>query len=120
MAKIGRPTVVTDEVLKKLEYVFALGGTDKEACFYANISHQTLYSYQEKHPEFTERKEELKNNPVLKAKETIMKSLKDPKIAQWYLERKTPDFKPRQDVTSGDKPIPIMGGVSVQQDNSNG
>jgi hypothetical protein len=27
----GRPTVITPEILDKLEYVFALGGTDKRS-----------------------------------------------------------------------------------------
>lgn len=85
---VGRPTIMTQEIIDKLEYVFSLGGTDKEACLYAGISHQTLYSYQDKYPEFVERKEALKENPVLKARETVVKALDDPKDAQWFLERK--------------------------------
>jgi hypothetical protein len=52
----GRPTVMTPEIIAKLEYVFALGGTDKEACLYADIGLETLYNYQRNHPEFAERK----------------------------------------------------------------
>lgn len=84
----GRPTIMTKETIDKLEYVFGLGGTDEEACFYADISHQTLYDYQKKHPEFIDRKEALKEKPILKARETVINSLEDPKDAQWYLERK--------------------------------
>jgi hypothetical protein len=86
--KEGRPTVMTDETVKKLEEVFALGGTDEEACFYANISRQTLYNYQKENPEFIDRKEALKEKPILKARQTVVKALDDPKDAQWYLERK--------------------------------
>ena len=86
--KGGRPTVMTPLVISKLEEVFAIGGTDKEACFYADISHQTLYDYQEKHPEFVERKEALKEKPILKARQTVVKALDDPNSARWYLERK--------------------------------
>lgn len=85
---VGRPTIMTPEVLNKLEEVFAIGGTDKEACFYADISHQTLYDYQAEHPEFVERKEALKERPILKARQTIVRGLDDDKNAQWYLERK--------------------------------
>lgn len=84
----GRPSVLTEEVIKKLEQVFSLGGTDLEACFYADISHQTLYNYQNAHPEFVERKNALKEQPILKARQTVVKSLDDVQNAQWYLERK--------------------------------
>src|SRR5918998_4282646 len=67
----GRPTVITPEILAKLEYVFSLGGTDKEACFFADIGLETLYRYQRNHPEFGERKELLKSNPILKARTTL-------------------------------------------------
>ena len=84
----GRPTKMTEEVLKKLEEVFSLGGTDEEACFYAGISHQTLYNFQEKFPEFVDRKEALKQKPILKARQTVVKALEDPSIAFKILERK--------------------------------
>ncbi len=98
MAEVGRPTVMTTEILNKLEEVFALGGTDKEACFYAGISHQTLYDYQNKNPEFIERKEALKERPILKARQTVVKALDNPSDAQWYLERKAKkEFANRQE-----------------------
>lgn len=84
----GRPTVMTDEVISKLESVFAIGGTDKEACAYADISHQALYDYQALNPDFTERKEMLKERPFIKARQTIVKALDNPADAQWFLERK--------------------------------
>ena len=96
----GRPTLMTDETLKKLEEAFALGCTDSEACFYADISHQTLYNYQEKHPEFVERKEALKQRPILQARQTVIANLKsDVKNAQWFLERKAKnEFSAKQEV----------------------
>ena len=84
----GRPPKIDKEVLGKLEQAFKMGATDREACYYANINPDTLYEYQKRNPEFTEQKEAWKQNPVLKAKNTIFKSLDDPKTAQWYLERK--------------------------------
>ena len=88
MGKGGRPTVMTVETVNKLEEVFALGGTDEEACFYANISKQTLYDYQDKHPEYVDRKEQLKLKPFLKARQTVAKDLDKTDTAKWYLERK--------------------------------
>jgi hypothetical protein len=89
--KVGRPTVMTDETVSKLEEVFALGGTDEEACFFANISRQTLYDYQNKYPEFIDRKEQLKQNPFLKARRTIVESLDKPIHAFEYMKRKKKD-----------------------------
>lgn len=86
---IGRPNKIDDMVLKKLEEVFAIGGTDKEACFYADISHQTLYNYQQEHPEFVERKEALKERPILKARKEVVNGIEgNPEFALKYLERK--------------------------------
>jgi len=109
MAKVGRPTDMTTETVNKLEEVFAIGGTDEEACFYADISKQTLYNYQEKHPEFVDRKEALKERPILKARQTIVKALDQPQQAQWFLERKRKnEFAQRNELTGkdGEKLIP--------------
>lgn len=84
----GRPTVFTEVVLQKLEYAFSLGCTDREACFYAGISQASLYDYQNANPEYVERKEALKEMLIFKARETLSKTIEDPKNSQWYLERK--------------------------------
>ncbi|NLZ73222.1 MAG: hypothetical protein GX905_05320, partial [Bacteroidales bacterium] len=77
--------------------------SDSEACFYANISKQTLYNYQKEHPEFVDRKEALKEKPILKARQTVVKALDDPKDAQWFLERKRKEeFSFRQEVTGAE------------------
>lgn len=90
---------MTPEVLKKLEEVFALGGTDGEACFYAGISPQTLYTYQKEHTGFLERKQALKERPVLLARQTVVKSLSEDTNSAWrMLERKDPSMRPKQEV----------------------
>ncbi len=105
---VGRPTDMTEATINKLEEVFAIGGSDKEACFYADISHQTLYNYQEKHPEFVERKEALKERPILKARQTVVKSLDNPSDAQWFLERKLKkEFSQKLELEVEDKRIKI-------------
>lgn len=115
---MSRPTVMTQTTLNKLEQAFALGCTDLEASLYANIAPATLYNYQEKNPEFLERKEQLKMSPVLKARKTVVGSLDDPEIAMKYLERKKKDeFSTRinNDITTFGRPIPlpIFGGASI-------
>lgn len=96
---VGRPSVMTEEVIRKLEEAFAFGASDLEACFYADISKTALYEYQKDHPEFAERKEKLKERPILLARQKVVKELtSDVKNAQWYLERKSPDFRPKQNI----------------------
>jgi hypothetical protein len=87
----GRPTKMTPETIGKLEEAFSMGCTDLEACLFADIEKTTLYKYQQDHPEFINRKEKLKENPVLKARQTILDNLEDPTNARWYLERKKKD-----------------------------
>ncbi len=94
----GRPTKMTEGVLKKLGEAFLMGCTDEEACIFAEISPQTLYNFQEKNKKFLEKKELWKQNPVLKARTTIFNDLDRPESARWYLERKKKDeFAPKQE-----------------------
>ncbi len=85
----GRPTVVTPEVVLKLEEAFALGCSDREACFFADISNDALYGYCKRNPGFTDRKEQLKERPIFLARKSLIDGVQeDPKLALAYLERK--------------------------------
>lgn len=98
---MGRPSKMTPETLDKLRQAYLIGANDREAYGYADISHETFYNYIEKHPEFREQITKWQEEPILKAKTTVVKNLdKDVKNAQWYLERKKKDeFAVRQEVT---------------------
>lgn len=102
--KRGRPTVMTNETLRKLEDAFSIGASDREATFYAGIAMSTFYDYQTEHPEFVERKEALKEKPVMLARQTVVNGIaKDPKLAMDYLKAKKRDeFASRQEVTGKD------------------
>jgi len=93
----GRPQTITQSVVNKLETAFALGCTDIEACVYSGISKQTLYNYQAKHEKFLDRKELLKQTPILLARTSVVQNLKkDPNLALKFLERKKKDeFAPK-------------------------
>lgn len=114
---MGRPTVMTDSVVEKLEYAFALGCSDEEACFYADIHKQTLYNYQDKTPGFIDRKQALKSRPIFVARESVVKGLRNPDLALKFLERKAKsEFSLRQELTGADGkdlPTPILGGQGV-------
>ena len=99
--KRGRPTVITPEVLRKLEYGFLRGLTDVECCLYAGISKQALYDYCNKNPDFTDRKEDLKKQPSVQAKLNVTEAIDngDIDLSRWYLERKNKDeFSLKQEV----------------------
>lgn len=72
---VGRPSKMTPDVVAKLEAAFLLGCTDAEACFSVGISRNTMHNYQRENPEFRDRKQTLKCNPVLQARKVIMDSL---------------------------------------------
>lgn len=124
MAEVGRPTVMDELTLKKLDECFANGGTDIQACFIANISTQTLYNYQHEHPEYIERKQALKDMIAYQAKLKIKHDLETElgsKTAQWYLERKDKDFKQKTDITSNDESLQpvLVKFINDEQGNNN-
>ena len=86
--KAGKYTKLTDETIKKLEEVFAIDGTIEEACFYADIRTQTYYNWIKEKPELKVRFDELRNRPVLKARQEVMKGLNCYSNAMDYLKRK--------------------------------
>lgn len=107
----GRPTSMTPETIQKLETAFAYGCTDIESCLFADIASPTLWAYEKKHPEFTNRKQALKNKPFLIARKSIIEGMhQDPDLALRYMERKKKDeFSLRQEVEhSGNQEKPIV------------
>lgn len=104
---MARPTVMTPEVIDKLRQAYLVGATNEEAAHYAGIAPSTIYLYIEKHPEFSEQIDAWKSNPILKAKQTVVQGLDDTKNAQWYLEKKAKDFKPKVDLTSDGEKLTV-------------
>lgn len=104
----GRPTVMTEMVIAKLEQVFAIDGTVEEACSYAEIGRNSFYDYLKINPKFSNRIDELRQRPVLKARQTIVQSLGDPTNAFRYLEKKKrKEFGNNLDVTTGGEAITV-------------
>lgn len=104
--KVGRPTVMTDDVLQKLEYAFIHGLTDLEACLYADIGTTTLYNYCEENPQFRERKEELKQHPTAKARLNVTEAIENGNedLSKWWLERKAKnEFSTKQEIQADTK-----------------
>lgn len=105
--KGGRPTVMTPETIAKLVQAFSIDATVEEACSYADISRDAFYDYLKRNPKFSDRIADLRQKPVLKARQTIVSNLDNPQYAQWYLSRKKKlEFSERQETditTGGDK-----------------
>lgn len=109
--KVGRKTVMTQEVVTKLEEAFSRDCTDTEACLFAGISRMTLHRFQEDNPEFCDRKALLKDTLVLKARTNIAERIEkgDLETSKWYIERKKRgEFSTRQEVTgeNGESLVP--------------
>jgi hypothetical protein len=78
-----------DEVIRKLEQVWSIGGSDEEAAFFANIAKSSLCEFLKRSPLVSERKEALKNKTILKARQEVVKGLENnPEFSLKYLERK--------------------------------
>lgn len=86
-----------------------MGFSDREASSFAQIAPSTLYEYQKKNKEFSERKQGWKAHPSIKAKITIYKNLHDLKTAMWLLEHREPAFMPKRNINQR-----VIGKVSVE------
>ena len=115
MAKrgVGRPEAIDKDTLRELEGYFADGASDEMACFLANIAPSTLYLYQTKHPELIERKAWLKEQVRYQARKNIRDKIRggDTETSKWLLERRDKEYKPKSDLTTDDKPIPLLAYV---------
>lgn len=100
---MARPKKINDKVVRKLEEAFSMGCTDGEACAYAEIGRSTLFDYIEENPEFSDRKETLKNMPSFKAKRIINTALdgEDLVTAHKVVDRKE-GSKIKQEITGKD------------------
>ena len=100
---VGRPTIMTDAIVSKLEYGFMKGLNVTECCHYADISRNCFYEYLDKNPEFKDRIEELKSNPSTKAKLNVVEAIEngDTDLSKWWLERRNKDeFSVKQEVSA--------------------
>lgn len=106
---MARPTIVTEDVVAKLEEAFKIGATPTEACNYANISRDAYYDRLKKDQTFSDRMDSAKEWPILAMKKVVVQKAVggDEKSAMWYLERKKKDeFAPRQEL-SGPEGLPL-------------
>jgi hypothetical protein len=116
---MSRPTKRTPEIIRKIEEVAALDGSVEEMAYYAGVHRDTMYLWLKEDSEFSDRIAELRERPVLKARQTFVKALDEPEYALKYLERKKKkEFSTRTELTGADGeklPAPIYGGNSITE-----
>jgi mevalonate kinase len=112
--KGGRPTVMTPEVIGKLEQAFAIDASVEEACSFADISRDAFYDYLKKDPKYSDRIAALREKPILKARNTVVAKIGDSYAnAMDYLSRKRKsEFATRSEIT-GNEGGPIK--VDIQE-----
>lgn len=113
-----------ESVLEKLRQAFAIDATIEEACFYADIDPKTYYNWKNAKPEQFQKLEQLRNTPILAARQTLANAVKtDHAMALKYLERKRKaEFALRNELTGADGkelPTPIMSIDAIPRNNSN-
>jgi hypothetical protein len=87
--RMGRPTVMTQVTVQKLEHAFAYDSTVEEACIYAGIARQTYYNFIQEHPDFLDRVAELREGSIVYLRHRVLvDALDDGDKAMKYLERK--------------------------------
>ena len=94
-----------EEVIRKLETAWALGCADTEAALLADISSAALCEFLKANSKISERKAQLKETPILKARAQLHKSIHngDGKLALQYLERaRNKEFAPRSELSGPD------------------
>jgi hypothetical protein len=89
----GRPTAITESVVRKLEQAFRHDFTVEEACRTSGIARSTYYSHLKANEDFSDKMARSQAYLVIKARDTICKAIKDGNLrtAKWYLERKHPE-----------------------------
>lgn len=89
---VGRPTKLSDEVVRKLEEAATIRATIPELCYYAGISRDTYYRWMKENPELSDRLDDLRQNPLLRARRTIIGRLDtDVNVAFRFLEKEKPE-----------------------------
>ena len=88
MAKVGRPCKITDIILGELRMAFKGGMTYVQACSAVGIGMSTFQRYLEKHPEFREEIQLLRENINIRALININSRIMagDPNWSKWKLE----------------------------------
>lgn len=88
---VGRPPVVNEEVVRKLEQALQNGFTVGKACELSSISTSTYYKYCEEDSAFSDKMTRAQEFACEVARQNVVNAIvqdKDVQTSRWYLERK--------------------------------
>lgn len=91
---VGRPTVVTPEVVTKLVSILQRGLSITKACSYARIDRTSFYRKYNNDIAFRNKIDDARNFATIVAAEIVVDDIvkhKNVQTAKWYLERKDPE-----------------------------
>lgn len=86
---MGRPSKLTPNLKAKIREACMLGATNAEIAYMAEITEKTLYNYFSQDKQFLQQVNLWKQAPLLKARKTIIDNLNQPRVAMWFIERKS-------------------------------
>ncbi|MDQ5913753.1 MAG: hypothetical protein QG623_372 [Patescibacteria group bacterium] len=93
--RIGRPTIITPDTVRKVIVARRRGLSIRQACATSGISHETYYYHTRHNREFTyileQSQDSIKERARLGVVDAIMQG--DLATCKWYLERKDPEFR---------------------------
>ncbi len=100
--KVGRPTVLTPEVVSILVTCFQDGMTVREGCWQSVISHEAYYSRIRSDEQFADTMARAQSLATVDARKVVIEAIKhgDLKTSMWWLERKAPDEFGRNSVNN--------------------
>lgn len=103
--KEGRPTIITDEVVAKLELAFKEGANISEACLVSGISRNAYYDRINVDQKFSNKMSIAQDYVTVVAQKNISSRIVrgDPEASKWWLERKKKqEFSTRNELTGKD------------------
>jgi hypothetical protein len=88
--EVGRPTVMTPEVVEKILWACAKGYNDRESSLFAGIDRDTLINYKRKFPSFSAQMEAIRENPNMMAKTNLIDSIMRGNVedSKWWLVKR--------------------------------
>jgi hypothetical protein len=88
--KVGRPSVITEDSVRKLEAALAYGLGVNAACYYSGVSRSVYYEHKALDKEFSDKMRMAEEFATLKARQVIINAINEGniKVSMWYLEHK--------------------------------
>jgi len=113
----GRPTKMTEDVVKKLESIFQIDWTVWEACSYVWISRETYYNREAQDKDFLYRMTKAKDYPHILARKTLMKWLQDwdTKAAIEYLKRRDRRYSDKWEIEVSFNPQDLLDEIKSKR-----